>query len=416
MIAREELDRTVELGAGVAKLRDPDQGIDGRQVRRRRLGELKEPPGVRPRPGELLTVSLLPIFGCPGRPEGLPVDPVRLLNLLDQGLVAAAERLRIRRRVGGLEVDVRGQRLPVADQQVPLSGRQRDLAEAVVRTLEIDEDDRAQFCPGIDDVERQPRAVGRPADADGRARPEMRGDPPPLPALDVHDEELGVPDLIDRGDLGIGDAPPVGRDLEDREAIAVCRALREVPGPGAVGMDEGQPASVLRVAVHRAGGEPCAVAGRVEHQVFLGDRQPGPARAVGVDAPGLELLPGRSGPRTDHDLPPLVDPERLAPAFEDPSGWSPARQVVDPDPGLLRGDIPVEARIHEGASVGGHTPRAERHPLVERPPPAGLRVDGRDAHERLDPGFARDVGGPDDDLRGRAVLLLRGALTRATGA
>ena len=35
--------------------------------------------------------------------------------------------------------------------------------------------------------------------------------------------------------------------------------------------------------------KPRPVAGAVEDQVAIGDRQLGPARAIGIDAPGLEL-------------------------------------------------------------------------------------------------------------------------------
>ena len=124
-------------------------------------------------------------------------------------------------------------------------------------------------------------------------------------------------------DLNVSDAPAVGGDLEDGEEVIVRRSFGQVACPGPVGVDHGEPAPMARFAADGSRREPRPVAGAVEDEVGLGDRQLGPARAVGVDAPGLELLILLADRRTDDDLPAVASSRRVAPSARRSAGEAP---------------------------------------------------------------------------------------------
>ena len=144
----------------------------------------------------------------------------------------------------------------------------------VVRAVEIHEDDRAPFfsCPMRFNASRDPSGDQQTMTVVPGSK--WVGILRRLLAVDVHDEELGVPDLVHGPDLDVGDTPAIGRDLEDGEAVVVRGALGQDTGPGAVGVDQRQPAAML--AARRRGSASRARSRRreaVQDEVALGDRQ-----------------------------------------------------------------------------------------------------------------------------------------------
>ena len=133
--------------------------------------------------------------------------------------------------------------------------------------------------------------------------------------------------------------------------------------------------------------EPGPVARAVEDEVGLGDRQPGPARAVGVDAQVSNfcssIAPRSRRWHSDDDPSAVVRPVGRAVLLEDPAGRLPARRVVDPDAELRLVVVSIELRIDDVTAIRGD--RARRKLLGDRPPLPGLRVDGDHARGEFSP-------------------------------